>query len=701
MNYNPADTQPVEGQTTQGINPQAVLQEANRVLAQKNWAIGLSEDKLRAIAAQCKAGYEADLQSRSDWEHDLDDWLKLANQIREQKSYPWVNASNIKYPLLSTAAMQFAARAYPSLVPANGKVVNYIVAGKDPNGTKLDKAMRVSTYMSYQVMQELVGWEEEMDKMLMMLPVVGTLFKKTWYDKAEDRIRSELLLPKNVVVNYWTKNIKECERISERIFMSQRILKEKINAGVYRDVDLGDPVNPNYTEGHPPPNDETTPYTLIEQHTFYDIDGDGYTEPYIVTFEEESGEILRIQARYRTEDIEHLDGKKKIKRIKPMQMYTKFGFIPNPDGGFYDIGFGILLGPLNESVNTLINILVDSGHLSTLQAGFIGKGLRMKMGDAKFEPGEWKPVNTTGDDLRKQIVPLPTKEPSTVLFQLLGTLITSGKELASVAEIFTGKMPGQNTPATTTMATVEQGMKVFTAIYKRIYRALGEEFEKIFDLNALYIDPNHIVAVLDEPIGPEDFDKSLYDIVPAADPNAMSQSEKLMKAQGLMELLQMAGPILDPVKIISRILDAQEQPNWQELFSAQVQQTGQVPPPPPDPKMMAIQAKMQADQQKLALDTQSKQFDMELKGRDHQLQMAMKSQEHDQKMQQMQESAQLKAASDIQMARIFSSAEQMKGNQQLVQKEQAHQQQMVHSQEANKLAQQSQKVKSSSGNKTR
>ena len=701
MNYNPADTQPVEGQTTQGINPQAVLQEANRVLAQKNWAIGLSEDKLRAIAAQCKAGYEADLQSRSDWEHDLDDWLKLANQIREQKSYPWVNASNIKYPLLSTAAMQFAARAYPSLVPANGKVVNYIVAGKDPNGTKLDKAMRVSTYMSYQVMQELVGWEEEMDKMLMMLPVVGTLFKKTWYDKAEDRIRSELLLPKNVVVNYWTKNIKECERISERIFMSQRILKEKINAGVYRDVDLGDPVNPNYTEGHPPPNDETTPYTLIEQHTFYDIDGDGYTEPYIVTFEEDSGEILRIQARYRTEDIEHLDGKKKIKRIKPMQMYTKFGFIPNPDGGFYDIGFGILLGPLNESVNTLINILVDSGHLSTLQAGFIGKGLRMKMGDAKFEPGEWKPVNTTGDDLRKQIVPLPTKEPSTVLFQLLGTLITSGKELASVAEIFTGKMPGQNTPATTTMATVEQGMKVFTAIYKRIYRALGEEFEKIFDLNALYIDPNHIVAVLDEPIGPEDFDKSLYDIVPAADPNAMSQSEKLMKAQGLMELLQMAGPILDPVKIISRILDAQEQPNWQELFSAQVQQTGQVPPPPPDPKMMAIQAKMQADQQKLALDTQSKQFDMELKGRDHQLQMAMKSQEHDQKMQQMQESAQLKAASDIQMARIFSSAEQMKGNQQLVQKEQAHQQQMVHSQEANKLAQQSQKVKSSSGNKTR
>jgi len=688
-------------QNTQGINPEAIKIEAERTLAQKNFLDGMSEDKQNEISEYCKQGYESDCQSRSDWERDLEDWLKLANQIREQKTYPWPNASNIKYPLLSTAAMQFAARAYPSLVPSNGKIVNYVVAGKDTTGQKLEKATRVSTYMSYQVLTELYCWEEEMDRMLMMLPVVGTMFKKTWYDKAEDRIRSEVLLPKNIVVNYWTKNLYECERISERILMSKRLFKEKVNSGVFKDVDLGDPTTPDMYTGNPPPNDDTTPYSLIEQHTFYDIDGDGYAEPYIITFEEETGKLLRIQARYRSDGIEYVENTKKIKRIKPLRMYTKFGFIPNPDGGFYDIGFGILLGPLNESVNTLINILVDSGHLSTLQAGFIGKGLRMKMGDSKFAPGEWKPVNATGDDLRKQIVPLPLKEPSTVLFQLLGTLITSGKELASVAEIFTGKMPGQNTPATTTMATVEQGMKVFTAIYKRIYRALGEEFDKIFDLNALYTDPNHVVAVLDSPIGPDDFDKSLYDIIPAADPSAMSQSEKLMKAQGLMELMQMAGPILDPIKIISRVLEAQEQPNWQELFSAQVQQTGEIPPPPPDPKLMAIQAKMQADQQKLALDTQGKQFDMELKGRDHELQMQMKAQEHAQKMQQQQESAQLKAASEIQMARIFSSAEQMKGNQQLAQKDQAHQQQMSHQQEANKLAQQSQKAKSSNGNKAK
>jgi len=703
MNFNPADSQNQADQNTQATNKIAMMAEANKAIAQKNFAKGLKEDTLNDISEQCLHGYENDCDSREDWENDLEEWLKLANQIREQKSYPWAKSSNIKYPLLSTAAMQFAARAYPSLVPSNGKIVNYTVAGKDPQGIKLDKADRVSTFMSYQLMQEILGWEEDMDRMLMMLPVVGTVFKKTWYDKACDRIRSELILPKNIVVNYWTKNLHECERISERILLSPRLLREKINSGVYLDIlnEIGDAPTPSVMGVQTPTQDDTTPYSLIEQHTFYDLDDDGYAEPYIITFHENTGKIFRIQARYRAEDIEYIDDTKQIKKIKPIQMYTKFGFVPNPDGSFYDIGFGILLGPLNESVNTLINILVDSGHLSTLQAGFIGKGLRIKMGDSKFQPGEWKPVNATGDDLRKQIVPLPLKEPSDVLFKLLGTLITSGKELASVAEIFTGKMPGQNTPATTTMATVEQGMKVFTAVYKRIYRALSEEFDKIFDLNALYVDPNHLVQVLDIQVSPEDFDRSSYDIKPGADPSAMSQTEKLMKAQGLMELLQAAGPLLDPIKVISRILDAQEQPNWQDLFSQQVQQTGQVPPPPPDPKLMAIQAKMQADQQKVALDSQQKQFDMELQGREHEQQMAMQAQEHALKMQQLQQSAQVKAVSEIQKAHILAATEQAKTHQTLVQSEQTHQQQMTHTQEANKLAQQSQRVKNASGGKAK
>lgn len=644
-----------------------------------------SEDQLLELKTQVNTGFENDVKSREQWLNDLEDWINLAKQIREEKSYPWPGASNVKYPLLATAAMQFAARAYPSLVPSSGKVVKAVVIGKDPTGEKLNRATRISDYMSYQLFSEMDGWEEDMDKLLMMLPVVGTMFKKTWYDKSEDKIQSCLILPKNIVVNYWTKSLDDCERISEIIELSPRKMQERIRQEIYKDVELGAPVPPpDSDDGN---QDETTPYTIIEQHTFFDKDGDGYAEPYIVTFEKESGKILRVAARYYLDDVTLDADDKRVVKIKPIQMYTKFGFVPNPDGSFYDIGFGVLLGPLNESVNTLINIQIDSGHLATLQSGFIGKGLRLKAGDNKFQPGEWKMVPGNGDDLRKQIVPLPTKEPSDVLFQLMGSLITSGKELASVAEIFVGKMPGQNTPATTTMASIEQGMKVFTAVYKRIFRALAEEFGKIFDLNKMYLDPMKYVEVVDTQIGPDDFDRATCDIVPGADPTAVSQTEKLLKAQGLLELLPLIPGLLDPIEVVSRVLEAQEQPNWQKVFSIQVQQSGQLPPPPPDPKLMAIQAKVEADQRKAQVDIQSKQMDMELKGREAEMQMQMEQQKHAQEMQMEQERTMNKAASEIAMANVYASTERMKGQQTLQQKDQVHQQKMAQTKESQSLSQ--------------
>ena len=257
-------------------------------------------------------------------------------------------------------------------------------------------------------------------------------------------------------------------------------------------------------------------------------------------------------------------------------------------------------------------------------------------------------------------------------------------------------MPGQNTPATTTMASIEQGMKVFTAVYKRIYRALGQEFKKIYKLNSIYIDPYKQVAVLDTEVGPEDFSSDEYDICPGADPTAVSQTEKLLKAQGLLELLPMVPGMLDPIQVFSRVLEAQEQPNWQQLFSQQVQQSGQLPPPPPDPKLMAIQAKVEADQQKTAMDLQAKQQEMELNSRDKQLQMMMKQQEHAQKMQQQQETTMVKAASAIAMSNVYASTERQKGQQALVQNEQSHAQKMDQEKEKLKLA----KQKSTSGSNT-
>lgn len=667
-----------------------------------NLAENLDEDTLNKIGEQCRSGFELDLQSRADWEIDLKEWIDLAKQIREEKSFPWPGASNVKYPLLSTAAMQFAARSYPSLLPSNGQIVKSQVIGKDPTAQKLETANRVSMYMSYQLMHEMDGWEEDMDKMLMMIPVVGTIFKKTFYDKAKDQIASNLVLPQNLVVNYWTKSLNECERISEIIRLSPRLLKERQNQKIFLDIDLGDAALPvNEPQHNGMVADETTPYELIEQHTFLDLEDTGYPIPYIVTFEKNTGKVLRVAARFLTDDVE-LDDKGTIVKVKPLQMYTKFGFVPNPDGGFYDIGFGVLLGPLNESVNTLINQLIDSGSLNNLQSGFIGKGLRLRMGDQTFSPGEWKNVQATGDDLRKQIVPLPSKEPSKVLFELMGALITSGKELASVAEIFVGKMPGQNTPATTTMASIEQGMKVFTAVYKRLFRSLTEEFKKVFALNHLYLDPQKYVAVIDTQIGPEDFDSDQYDICPAADPTAVSQTEKLLKAQGLVEMLQTFGPMMNPVEVLSRVLEAQEQPNWQRVMSQEVLATGQVPPPPPDPKLLAIQGKMQADQQKAALDTQQKQVEMELDGRQAEQKMQMEAQAHAQKMQIESEKAQVKAASDIQMANIFAATERAKGQQTLVNNQDAHAQKMTQEKEKTKLVQkQSAASKSRTGKGTK
>jgi chaperonin GroES len=636
-----------------------------------NIAEKLSEEKLKEIGAEAKRGFTQDCQSRAEWEEMLDEWTKLAKQTVEPKNWPWNKASNVKYPLLSTAAMQFAARAYPSLVPSDGRVVKAKVIGKDPTGVKSQVAEAVSLYMSYQLMEEMDGWEEDMDKLLIMLPIVGTVFKKTYWDPITEKNCSRLILPKHLVVDYWARNLRDAERISEWIEYNPRKVKERVQSGLWLDVELGEATtfeaNPE-GDNVPTSADDTTPYVFIEQHTFLDLDDDGYKEPYVVTFHKDSEKVVRIVARF-DEDTIYYDGDGNLQKIEPIQYYTKFGFVPNPDGSFYDIGFGVLLGPLNEALNTLINQLIDSGTINNLQSGFIGKGLRLRMGETKFNPGEWKVVNSTGDDLKKQIIPLPSKEPSKVLFELMGALITSGKELASVAEIFVGKMPGQNTPATTTMASIEQGMKVFTAVYKRVYRSLAEEFQKLYRLNGLYINPNTYVELVDMAINPGDFNNEDHKICPGADPTAVSQTEKLLKAQGLMELLAGGAP-LDPIEVVKRILEAQEQPNWEKLIPQQILQTGQMPPPPPDPKVQALQEKTKADlqkgQQDMAIAERKAKLDEQIAQQD----LATRRAEAQINLQEQHTSSRLKLASQV-------SADRAR----IAQAQESHQQSMQQSHE--------------------
>ena len=659
----------------------------SKALDSVNIAEDLKEEQLQKIADQVVDGYDTDKTSRAPWEKDLKSWTELALQIAGDKTFPWPNAANIKYPLLATAAMQFAARAYPTLVPSDGKIVKCKVIGYDMDGQKSARAERISKHMSYQVIDEMDDWEEDMDKLLITLPIAGTCFKKTYWDAAKQRNCSKLVLPKTLVVNYYCRNIEEAERITEVFYLTRRQVKERQNRGIFLDLDLGDPIidstddtttSVNKTFQHDTNEDETTPYTFLEQHTYLDLDEDGYSEPYIVTTEYNSRKVLRIVPRFDHDGVE-VDEKGNITAIQAIQYYTKYSFIPNPDGGFYDIGFGRLLGPLNHSANTIINQLVDAGSLSNLQAGFIGKGLRIKMGESRFQPGEWKSVNAVGDDLKKQIFPLPVREPSQVLFNLLDLLLKSGKELASVAEIFVGKMPGQNTPATTTMASIEQGMKVFTAVYKRIYRSLTSEFRKIYKLNRTYLNPQTEIEILDQPIEQSDYAGSENDIVPAADPNAVSSQEKQAKVQAIMQILQLG--TIDPMWATQKYMEAHEIMDWQQGVK-------KPSPPPPDPKMEAIKAKSQVDQQKAQIQMQVAEHKMQLENATKEQEMRLKAAQTQQELGAKQTEAILKGHLAQAEAGQKMQMNAAQTQQRLVQQHVTHQQDMQHKHEAAKQQQQ-------------
>ena len=588
---------------------------------QSNLAEKIDQETLDKIGEQVSLDFESDLNSRSDWETMYQDWMKLAIQVIETRTYPWNNAANVKYPLLATSAMQFQARAYPTLV--NGtKVVKVKVIGDDPDGMKQARADRISQHMSYQVLEEMESWDEEMDRACFILPIAGCVFKKIYYDPSIGHNISELVLPKDLVVNYWAKTLEDATTKTHVMYMSKNRIKELQLGGTYLDIDLVSAVNKpsemntqsRENEGlKEPANKAEAPLTILEQHRFWDLDDDGYDEPYIITIEYSTKKVLRITPRFEKDGVKIADGK--IIKITPEEYFLKFSFIPNPDGGFYDLGFGALLGPLNETVNSLINLLLDSGSMSNLQAGFISKGVRLKAGDSMFKPGEWKVVQTSGDDLNKGIYPLPTREPSDVLFKLLGTIVESGQKLASVAEIFVGKMPGQNTPATTTMATIEQGMKVFTAIYKRIYRSLTKEFKRLYRLNKLYLPMDAQFKVLDslelQRIGQNDYKQDDSDVKPAADPTNVSETLKLTKAQALMEMIPLG--TVNPQEATKRILEAQEQPDIEKLMA--------VAPPGPSPEQQKAEMDMKVAQQKAQLDAQAAQMKME-----HEQQKAMMKQ---------------------------------------------------------------------------
>lgn len=546
------------------------------ILAGGNLAEKFTDEDLDTIGVHVHDGYSLDKDSRSGWEDKIDEWTKLALQVAEAKTTPWPGAANVKYPLITTAALQFSARAYPALLPGTSPVRGRVV-GYDDTGEKTERAVRVGKHMSYQILQEMGEWEEEMDRLLFALPIVGTMFKKTYFSASKDQNVSEIVYPKELVVNYWSKNLEDAPRITHELKYSENDIRERVIDGRFIDQDLSPAANPEEVAkvssqaagiDKPQEKDETTPYIGLEQCLWLDLDKDGYKEPYVVTIDEESKKVLRIVPRFTEEDIKFHG--KSVLRIEATNYYTKFSFIPSPDGGFYDIGFGILLGPINETINTLINQLLDAGTQSNMQAGFMAKGLRIKGGNHSFTPGEWKTVNAVQGELSKGFFPLPVREPSQVLFSLLGMMIESGEKLSSVTEIMTGDIPGQNTKATVAMAAIEQGMKVFGSIYKRVHRSLSKEYKKLFKLNSIFLEEEQYFNVLDvgqegaEKIKLEDYEMDSIDVLPTSDPNVATTEQKIAKIEALGPLLSMG--TINPQEYTKRMCEATEQPNIAALL---------------------------------------------------------------------------------------------------------------------------------------
>ncbi len=579
----------------------------DQLIYEPNIADLLTEHELETLGNQAVKDFEADVQSRQAWEKRMEASMKLALQVAEAKNFPWPGASNIKFPLVTIAALQYHARAYPTLI--NGETpVKCRVIGEDPDGEKLKRAERIETHMSYQILEEDEDWESEMDKALITQPIIGCAFKKTIFDPLKGINVSENILAKDLVVNYWTKSLETAPRITHILYYSKNDIYERVVRKLWKDVGEERPVLSNMGQSKtlqsaqdkaqgmaaPEALDHSTPYEILEQHRTYDFDGDGYEEPYIIYVRRDNKKVARIVARYFESSIERNE-EDEVLSITPEHCFTKYPFIPSPDGGFYDLGFGILLGPLNESINTLINQLVDAGTMSNTAGGFLSRGIKLRGGNYTFTPLEWKHVDTTGDDLRKGIMPLPVREPSQVLFTLLSLLINYGERTGGAVDILVGQNPGQNTPAETTRTMAEEGKKVFNGIFKRTYRSLKQEFRKLYRLNQLHTTDAKFVseAVGKGVILKKDYDGDSSDVRPSADPSITSDGTRMAQALAIREAVATTPGMYNRYESEKRFLKALKVPDIDHLLPDP--KGPNAVPPPPNPKVQVEQIKVEAD----------------------------------------------------------------------------------------------------------
>lgn len=587
----------------------------DKILESINIAEDLDEQEVQVIGSKVKEELEEDIASRTEWKKQADEIMKLAKLTIEPKNSPNPNSSNVKIPIITTAVLQYAARLFPEII-RNNSVVGATITGLDPDGSEAARAKRISKYMNYQLLvQKGTDWIEQMDRLLIVMLTIGVGWKKIYYNPIKKRNCSEFVTYTDLIINDCINSIDEAPRISHLMKMTSNQIMEKINLGIFCKIDSDNTLIENRKQLDAMLTADNHYHDIVEQHRFLDLDEDGYDEPYIVTILKDSGQVLRIVARFDKEGMTHklVNNKLKLVSIKPIQYFEDFHCIRSPDGKYHSYGLGTFLLHGNKAANTLLNILIDAGKNSSLQTLIIGDNVKMPGGNAtQIVPGSILQAKALdGQDLSKSVVPLLFPEPSPVLQQSLELMLNYNEKLGSVTDINTGNQDAQNVNNFVLSELKEAGQVVFSAIQRRIISALKSEFEKLYRLNSIYMNDVEYFKVLNDrqAIMRQDFNSDQVEVRPVSDPNLSDTTGNMMKSNVLLQMLQNKIPMLEVPEILKRIFETMEIENPEKLIS-------QPQPPQPDPKLLAVQAnsqKHQMDAQIKAQALQIKQGDLQVK----------------------------------------------------------------------------------------
>lgn len=517
-----------------------------------NLAESMDEGDIRMIAEDLVSSFEDDMNTRADWEKAYLQGLDLLGLKIEERTMPWPGACGVYHPVLTEAVIRFQAQTIMEVFPASGPVRTKIV-GK-ANDELLKQAHRVQEEMNYVVTEKMNDYRSETEQLLFRLPLAGSAFRKVYYDTINQRPAAVFVPAEDFVVAYGTTDLAACPRYTHVTRMYPNELRKLQVSGFYRDIDIPTP-SPDYStlqrkydkvKGETPSFSDDTRHTILEMCVDLDLPGyenpDGIELPYVVTIEKASREILAIRRNWREND----------PAFEKRQYFVHYQYLPGL--GFYGTGLIHLIGGIAKSATSILRQLVDAGTLSNLPGGLKARGLRIKGDDNPIMPGEFRDVDVASGSIRDSITFLPYKEPSSVLYQLLGNLVDEGRRIGSIAEMDVGDA-NPEAPVGTTLALLERSMKVMSAVQARVHDSLSREFQLIADVIKEYMGPEYEYVVSEDAqktySRSEDFDDRV-DIIPVSDPNAATMAQKVMQYQAAMQLAQNAPPGMYNMELLHR-----------------------------------------------------------------------------------------------------------------------------------------------------